>query len=246
MADHDPGEGHDRRSTSRWAVLRMLIVPVVLLIAIAAGTQALVALAPGEAAADLTVRGVPPPALPERECRRDAGDRIADTIRADHPARGRVTSTQVLSCPAGYDGLLVTYAGELVGDLLHRDTGAWVLVNDDAYALERGPLPAHRRSGGGTNSGLSVWLPAPLAARVDDPGELGRPGRRGVVVLLTGTVQRADGQDGGRVSLRATSMSRLAPAATLSAPLHRPQAIVAGGLLVAVAGLVVVRRRSAR
>lgn len=226
-------------------MLRVLIVPIVLLVAIAAGTEALVALAPGATASDLTVRGIPPPALPERECRRGDDDGLVDTIRTEHPSGGRVTSTQVLSCPAGYDGSVVTYAGELVGDVLHRDGGAWVLVNDDAYALERGPLPAHRRSGGGTNSGLSVWLPAPLAARVDVPDELGRPGRRGVVVMLTGTVHRADAQDGGGVTLRATSMSRLAPAVTLSEPLHRTQAIVAVGLLVAVAGLVVARRRAA-
>ena len=39
--------------------------------------------------------------------------------------------------------------------------GAWVLVNDDAYALDVGPLQGHSQFRGG-NSGLSVWLPAPL------------------------------------------------------------------------------------
>jgi hypothetical protein len=67
----------------------------------------------------------------------------------------------VTSCPAAYDGHRVTYVGELVGDLLRREGGAWVLVNDDDYALRVGPLPAHPELRG-TNSGLSVWLPDPL------------------------------------------------------------------------------------
>jgi hypothetical protein len=79
-----------------------------------------------------------------------------------------------------------------------------------------------------------VWLPTPLAERIDDPGELGRPGRRGAVVALTGIVERADAQDGGGVTLRATSMSTLAPAVTLDEPLHRPQAIVAGVMVGAL------------
>lgn len=155
---------------------------------------------------------------------------------------GRVTSAMVVACPTAFDGRRVRYAGELVGDLLHRDGGAWVLVNDDEYALRYGPLPIHREYRG-TNSGLSVWLPTDL---LDEITGLGRPNQRGDIVVLDGHIRRTDHDDGGGLTLRADNMHIIQPAQPLTATLDRPQAIMAATSLLAAALLWIRRKSSPR
>jgi hypothetical protein len=154
------------------------------------------------------------------------------------PADHRVTSAQVLGCPVAFDGRSVTFVGELVGDLLTRDGGAWVLVNDDDYALELGPLPSHRDRRG-TNSGLSVWLPEGLHRQVTG---LGGPGQRGDLVRIDGVVRRADRSDGGGLTLRADSLEVLSPAAPVEEPLNVAQVWLAVGALATAAAVWSGRR----
>lgn len=178
-------------------------------------------------------------AEPDR-CARQGRDETAAALRDQHRPGARVTSEMVNACPSAYDQLEVTYVGELVGDLLHRDGGAWVLANDDDYALEVGPLPAHDDPRG-LNSGLSVWLPDDL---LDQLTGLGQPDQRGDVVALRGHVLRTDPADGGGLTLRATHLDLLAPATTINDPLDRPQALLALTALIAAGLLWAVRRRA--
>lgn len=179
-------------------------------------------------------------AIPGGDCRRD---RSGAVLPQSGPfiMDGRVTSSMVTGCPAAFDGHRVRYAGEIVGDLLGREGGAWALVNDDDYALRSGPLPTHAEHHG-SNSGLSVWLPADLLAEVSG---VGRPGRRGDVVLLEGVIRRSDPADGGGLSLRADRLGVIAPAQDLDVPLDVPQGALALGSVVA-AGLLWIGRARAR
>ena len=152
------------------------------------------------------------------------------------PAGARVTSSVVLRCPAAMDGAWVTYVGEVVGDVLRRRDGAWVLLNDDAYALSIGPLPAHATLAG-TNTGLPVWLPEAFLGELSEPG---RPGRRGDVVAVTGRVVRVDPEDAGGLTLRADALRVVAPGVDVGEPLDVPRLVLAVTLLVLAA---VVRRR---
>jgi hypothetical protein len=77
--------------------------------------------------------------------------------------------------------------------------GAWVLVNDDAYALEVGPLGPHRERRG-FSTGLAVWLPDGLHEQLGAPG---RHGRRGDDRAVEGVFLRADPADGGGITVRA-------------------------------------------
>ncbi|MBW3621234.1 MAG: hypothetical protein KY461_13395 [Actinobacteria bacterium] len=155
---------------------------------------------------------------------------------------GRVTSSRVLECPEAFDGHLVTYIGEVIGDVLHRDDGAWVLMNDDDYALEVGPLASHGEFRG-YNSGLSVWLDGDLPDLVTHPGG---PDWRGDVLQVEGIIHRVDPRDGGGLTIRATDAQVLAEAVPLSHPVNRPQAIAAGLLSAAAVALVVFERAAAR
>jgi hypothetical protein len=222
---------------NRLPAKRLLVGPTLLLIAILAIVMAVPTTT--DRAPDPAMRAEVPPALVfEGDCRRG---READAERPPLVAdAGRVTSGDLLSCPAEFDGLSVTYVGELVGDLLHRPGGAWVLVNDDDYALRFGPLPTHGRFQG-ANSGLSVWLPEELHGAI---AGLGRPGQRGDVVQLEGEIERTDAEDGGGLTLRANDLTLLARASTLAEPFDRAQGVLAAVTLALSVGLWTVRRRA--
>lgn len=161
---------------------------------------------------------------------------------ADVTPVGRVTSGDVVECPDLFDGRPVTYVGEVIGDVLHRDGGAWALLNDDAYALEVGPLAAHGHFAG-YNSGLTVWLDGELADLADEPGG---PGRRGDVLRVAAVVHRVDPADGGGLTLRAFDAELLAQARPLERPLDVPQAVAAAVLALVAAAVTVYERRAAR
>jgi hypothetical protein len=182
------------------------------------------------------------PAAEVVTCERTLPDRPV-VAGGERPAPvGRVESGEVIRCPDAFDGHVVVFIGEVIGDVLLRDGGAWVLMNDDPYALEVGPLDAHGEFRG-TNSGLSVWLEGDLVDLVEQPGG---SHWRGDVLRLRGVVRRADPADGGGLTLRAFDGRRLAPAVELSRPVNRPQAVAALLLGLAALGMVGYERAVAR
>ncbi len=220
-----------------------MIVPLTALAIVIAGVVALEAAAPVAEPVDRSVQGLPPLGVEdERPCRRVVDDQTIIDIRESFTPGERVTSSQVFRCPAAFDGLEVTYAGEAIGDILERDTGAWVQVNDDAYALETGPLIDHRQRSG-FNTGMSVWLPDGLHERIEG---VGNADRRGDVILIRGILDRTDPEDGGGLTVRATELEVLAPTIEIEAPFHTLQALVAGLLAAAAVASVVWARRVAR
>lgn len=110
-------------------------------------------------------------------------DTTEDTLRPI-----QVTSNELYDCPQTYDGQRVVYRGEVVGDLLTRDAGVWTQLNDDVYAGDLGPLPAHRDYRGG-NAGVGVLLPRELA---DGVSFVGGPQTRGDVFEVRGVFHRVD------------------------------------------------------
>lgn len=237
-----------RRAPTRW----YLVGGVALILAMVGGAWSLESLHPQLDTSRNAVADVPPLALDdEPSCRRFAEDTAIDEARAriqsaaaiaeireGVPPGGRISSTQVYLCPSGYDGFEVTYVGEVVGEVLHRDGGAWVQVNDDDYALTTGPLIGHRERAG-FNTGLSVWLEGDLADRIEQPG---RAAVRGDVVLLRGTILRADPDDGGGITLRAHTMETLAGPLEIDPPLHTVQLVVAVILSLAAVGATLFAR----
>lgn len=193
---------------------------------------------------DLIVDGAQDPSLVDQDdvscARRLPG--VTDVRGRLPEPDGRVSSTQVTVCPDLYDQRQVTFVGEVIGDVLQRDGGAWLLVNDDDYALSSGPLPAHREMSG-SNTGLAVWLPERFIDLIDAPGG---PGVRGTVLELHGTIHRADPHDGGGLTLRADRASVVEESARIPEALHTGQLIVALLAAAAAVAAVVVERRVAR
>lgn len=225
------------------AVLRL--VPFVALLAVLVllvGVRALVRSAPvppslapgtvtldGEVVAPVDADAI---AALRSACRRGSGTHAEAVarVRTEHVAGDLIDSRSVRACPVGFDGLEVRLIGEVVGDVLARDGGAWLTLNDDAHALGAGPLVGHGVRAG-TNHGLAVWAPTGTYEQLAAPG---RAARRGDIVVVVGTLRRADPEDGGGLSVRATGIEVLVPGASATAPFHRTQALVA---LVALAGV---------
>ncbi len=160
------------RTTIQWLLVIALVVLTIALVSQLRRAQPY-------ASPEFIVRGTDDAAdaLELVTCERTLPDRPVVTEGVRPEPVGRVTSGEVVTCPDAFDGQVVVYIGEVIGDVLHRDGGAWVLMNDDAYALEVGPLDSHGDFQG-YNSGLSVWLEGELADLADEAGSPDRRGRR--------------------------------------------------------------------
>jgi len=227
---------------TRWPLLAVVILLAGLLVM----TTSLERMAPVAPLADRAVPQIdtlPEPLLDEplRCSRTDERAGIAE-LRTQVRPEGRLTSAIVHACPRLLDGRDVTYVGEVVGDVLRRPGGAWVLVNDDAYALEVGPLGPHREQRG-FNTGLAVWLPDGQHEQLGAPG---RHGRRGDVVRIEGVLLRADPADGGGITIRSARIEVLAPSAPVVEPLNVPLVIAAVAAALAALGAWVWDRRRSR
>lgn len=226
-----------RRRPTRWT----LVAGVAVLALVLTGTELLLRAKPVNETAPFIIEDLPAIGLdPEPiRCRRDIDEDALARLRGPLTPDTRITSAHVVACPVAYDGLRVTFVGEAVGDLIDRDGGVWVQVNDDDYALEVGPMGAHREHRG-FNSGLAVWLPDGLHEQIE---AVGGPGRRGDVVLVQGVLRRADPGDGGGITLRADHLEVVAPTVAVPEPLHGLQAAIAALLAVTAAGVLVWSRR---
>ena len=167
---------------------------------------------------------------------------------------GTVSSALLYECPQLYDDLVVTYTGEVVGEVLRRGDHAWVQLNDDAYALTLGPIGSHAVSAG-PNSGVSVRIPITVAEAIENVGASERLGDR---LTVRGVFDSGDPADGGGTVIRAddvVAVERGGPRPALRYPGRRLAAAVLLPVTVIVAAVAFreqllslpwVRRRRAR
>lgn len=226
------------RPVRRRMVLVGAVVAGLVIAGIVAGTEALRYPHPTSAAVTAPEARPEPAADPREplECEdplpREGQERDED-VTGDQMAR--VSSSELYDCPETYDGRRVRYRGEVIGAVLWRNEGAWVHLNDDIYATDSGPLPAHRDFRGG-NGGLGVFVPRELAAQIT---HVGGPTERGDVIDVIGTFHRVDRATGEVAIMRASDGTRR-PGEPLERPLlpaRRTVAIVMACLMLAVVGL---------
>lgn len=200
----------------RWKVLAGALVLGLFVAGIVATTEALRYPHPTSAAATVPVPRPEPASDPRDpiECEdpipREGQIRVTD---GGDEALRKVTSSELYDCPQTFDGALVRYRGEVVGAVLRRNEGAWVHLNDDVYAGDIGPLPAHRDYRGG-NGGIGVFISHELARQI---ARVGGPRDRGDVVEVLARFHRVDAATGEVAILRATDGT-----VTAGEPLERP------------------------
>jgi hypothetical protein len=98
-----------------------------------------------------------------------------------------VTSTDLIGRAKALDGQAVTYAGEVIGDVMKRPGGAWVNVNDGGNAI-------------------GVWMPSDMSAGISNTGDFKHAGDQ---IEISGILNRACGQHGGDLDIHAQSMQVL-------------------------------------
>jgi len=98
-----------------------------------------------------------------------------------------VSSTELINNAAKYDSKIVTYAGEVIGDIMVRKESAWINIYDGKNAI-------------------GVWLAKALSANIVYSGSYTS---KGDWVEVTGIFQRACYQHGGDLDIHAHSLRKL-------------------------------------
>lgn len=135
-----------------------------------------------------------------------------------------VSSSELISRAKDYDGKDVTYAGEVIGDVMVRGQYAWINVNDG-------------------NNAVGVWLERSLAREIALTGNYQA---RGDWVEIRGIFQRRCLAHGGDLDIHAQSMRRIAAGARLKetvSPERSRLIIILAGILVLVWILSLFKRQ---
>lgn len=220
----------------REALLGGLAIALLLTVVVA-GSEALLRPSQQPAVLDVTPAPSPLPCPPARE--------VLPPGSVPAPPRGAtiaVSSAQLIECPTVYDGRTVLYTGEVVRAVLARGERAWVQLNDDPYALDIGPLPAHRVPAG-LNSGMAVSIPSAAAERITTVGDARARGDR---LRVEGTFLRTDPADAGGPTIQAHRVDVIAPGEPLRQRFSVERLVVAITLATAALAMAAAARSRSR
>jgi hypothetical protein len=149
---------------------------------------------------------------------------IALAVGAQQVAIPSPCSAALVEDAQHWDGQVVQFTGEAIGEAMRRGTMAWIHLNDDAYGLaDAGASPGLA----GSNSGIAVWVDSAMASRI---AFFGTYRRHGDLVEVTGTFHAACPQHGGDTDIHATSLRVVRPGYT-TVRLIRPSRTIAATIL---------------
>lgn len=133
-----------------------------------------------------------------------------------------VSSTELVEKCQFYDGKVVTFRGEVVGDVMIRGEFAWINVNDDAYSKGSRRLA-------GYNSGQSIWCRADDAKLIETTGDYKHIGD---TVEVTGVFNRACPEHGGDMDIHANEARVVRRGRSISHPIENGKIRAASILFV--------------
>ncbi|MDD5115539.1 MAG: DNA-binding protein [Candidatus Omnitrophica bacterium] len=99
-----------------------------------------------------------------------------------------LSSGELIKEASKYDGKTVTYAGEVIGDIMRRGESAWVNISDG-------------------NNALGVWMSAREAKEIEFAGNYKNQGDS---LEVTGVFHRACLEHGGDMDIHAKKLRKLA------------------------------------
>ena len=99
-----------------------------------------------------------------------------------------LSSSELIQNAKQYDGKLIVYTGEVIGDVMPRGGNAWVNINDG-------------------NNALGIWMSASLAKEINYEGSYKS---RGDSLEVTGIFHRACPEHGGDLDIHAQGLRKLA------------------------------------
>jgi hypothetical protein len=156
------------------------------------------------------------------------------------PVGGEVNSSTLVENANLWNGRIVAFKGEAIGEGMVRGKMAWLHLNDDAYMeknIEEGAVL------GGYNSGHAVWVSAELAKKIRFFGDFKHDGD---IVRVTGTFHAACREHGGDMDIHASSLEVLRPGYPVPHSVNMQRGIIAASLFVVAALLYGIRRIAVR
>jgi hypothetical protein len=134
-----------------------------------------------------------------------------------------ISSTELINNAKQYDGKIVTYAGEVIGDVMARGDYAWINLNDSQNAI-------------------GVWIDRNLTKDIIYTGSYRS---KGDWVEITGIFHRACLQHGGDLDIHAKTIKKIIPGRALNEQLNlgkRNLVLILFAILVIVWILRVLRQ----
>ena len=158
----------------------------------------------------------------------------------DTPAGVDVNSASLVENANLWNGRMITFKGEAIGECMVRGKMAWIHLNDDAYMeknIEEGAAL------GGYNSGHAVWVSAEMARKIRFFGDFKHDGD---IVKVVGVFNAACREHGGDMDIHASSMEILRVGHPVPHIVNKHRALVAVLLFFFAGGLYGVRRIAER
>jgi len=153
------------------------------------------------------------------------------------PAGMEVASTALVENAAGWNGRIISFKGEAIGERMVRGGMAWIHLNDDAYMEKSMEAGAGSQ---GYNSGQAIWLPTDLARRIRFFGDYKT---QGDLVRITGVFNAACSEHGGDMDIHATDLTLIALGHSVAHEIKLPRAVLAASLMLSSVFLFWIRRR---
>jgi len=100
---------------------------------------------------------------------------------------GTLNSSELISNSEAFDGKLVTFRGEAIGDIMKRGNFAWVNLNDGENAI-------------------GIWMTSVLAGQINITGNYKA---RGDILEVTGIFNRACPEHGGDLDIHAQAIKKI-------------------------------------
>jgi len=161
----------------------------------------------------------------------------------DTPEGVEVNSASLVDNANAWNGHVITFTGEAIGEDMVRRKIAWIHLNDDAYMWKNIEEGAKLD---GYNSGHAVWISADLITKIRFFGDFKHEGD---VVKIVGTFNAVCPQHGGDMDIHASTLEIV----RVGHPVHHiinPSRAIFAGVLLAVAFALhrvrtIIRRRHA-
>lgn len=114
------------------------------------------------------------------------------------------TSLELINNAKQYDGKVVNYKGEVIGDIMIRGDYAWLHVNDGIIAI-------------------GIWAPKTM---VQDIRYAGDYHIKGDIVEVSGTFHRSCLEHGGDLDVHASEIKKITPGSLIIQPINRRKVYV--------------------
>ena len=113
-------------------------------------------------------------------------------------------SLELINNAKQYDGKIITYKGEVIGDVMIRGDHAWLHVNDGSIAI-------------------GIWAPKTM---IQDIGYIGDYHKKGDIVEVSGIFHRSCLEHGGDLDIHASEIKKIASGSLVIQPISRKKVYI--------------------